>query len=192
MAKKNVFVLRTPEQKAQAVEFISKIQPDPDDPMMLVISVYEEKRTELQNRYLWGWLYLNIAVQLEDAGIVITSDDLLEYPYDKDLLHAIFQEKFLCYATIKRGSKERKLCYSTTCLLKSPKEGEEARCFSTYVDNIKRFVYQMWEIHIPPTNSEEMMMLEMEMSETNKINAKSPADQTVDEWQYDYATAGPQ
>ena len=132
--------------------------------MVVTLEPWEEKRNQLQNRYLWGWLYKNIVQQLEDAGIVIPLDDGREYPYTADMLHEIFKETFLCYDTIVHKGKERKLCYSTTQLLRKAKQGEEQRSFRNYVTQIKQFVHQMWAIDIPPTWNEDFRSLERELN----------------------------
>lgn len=138
---------------------------------LVTMQPYTVKRSELQNRYLWGWLYRNIEKQLEDGGIHIPLDDGSEYPYTKDILHDIFKEMFLCYGEIARTSpktgerKVRKLCYSTTQLVKHAKtEEQEQRCFSVYVTKIKQFAFQVWGIHIPPTYNEELLELEAEVN----------------------------
>lgn len=138
---------------------------------LITMQPYTVKRSELQNRYLWGWLYRNIEKQLEEGGIVIASDDGSEHPYTADLLHEIFKERFLCYGEIVRTHpktgerKVRTLCYSTTQLVKHAKtEEQEQRCFSTYVTKIKQFVWQVWGIQVPPTYSEELLELEAEVN----------------------------
>lgn len=118
-----------------------------------------DTRTDQMNRYLWGWLYRQIEKALNDAGIVIPDDDGTEYPYTKDLLHEMFKEMFLCRATIKRGDKERKLCWSTRELAKSPlahENGDERPSFKTYVDQIQQFASQYWHIEIPEPPARNM------------------------------------
>ena len=157
--KKQAITCRTREDCARAA--IAVAQMPIDDPMLVTWEPLKPTRTEKQNRYLWGWLYWNIAKQLGEAGIVIPSDDGREFPYTKNLLHDIFKEQFLCYAEITRGQKTRKLCYSTSELVrKTEKEEDEQRCFSTYVENIKEFCFQVWRIHVPPTSNEELIEFE--------------------------------
>lgn len=161
---KQTFILRTPFTKSQALEVISELEISEEEPYAVVVEPWKEKRTALQNRYLWGWLYKNIAQQLEDAGIVVTLDDGREYPYNADLLHDIFKERFLCYDEITFKGRTRKICYSTTELLKKPKdEDDQKRSFGGYVSNIKKFVYQVWGIHVPPTYNEDLRNLESEL-----------------------------
>lgn len=160
---------RTVSDALRAADVVSRIQPEDKSPWLVEAKPYAVTRTERQNRYLWGWLYRNIASQLDDAGIVIQSDDGREFPYTKDLLHEIFKEEFLCYAEITRTNpktgetKTRKLCYSTADLVKHSKTDEdEKRCFATYVQNIKNFCRQVWGIEIPPTYNEELLELDRE------------------------------
>lgn len=111
-----------------------------------------DTRSDQANRYLWGWLYRLIEKALSDAGIVIQADDGSEYPYTKDLLHEMFKEMFLCRATIKRGDRERKLCWSTTELAKTSKayeNGDERPSFAWYAQQIRQFASQYWHIEIP-------------------------------------------
>lgn len=125
-----------------------------------------DKRSVLQNNYLWGWLYKNIAEQLGDAGIVIPLDDGREYPYDTEILHEMFRESFLCKAELTRNGKTRKLYWSTTDLKKhSSDDPTQAPAFGWYVNQIKQFAFQQWEIHIPPTYNEELMMFDAEAAE---------------------------
>ena len=112
----------------------------------------EDSRTDQMNRYLWGWLYRQTEKALSDAGYTVQSDDDTEYPYTKDLLHEMFKDMFLCKATIKRGDRERKLCWSTRDLAKSDtayENGDERPSFKSYVEQIKQFVSQYWGIEIP-------------------------------------------
>lgn len=155
----------------RAAHVITQVPVEEGHPWLVTMQPYTVKRTELQNKYLWGWLYRNIEKQLEDAGIVIIDDVGQEHPYTADLLHEIFKERFLCYGEIVRTNpktgerKVRTLCYSTTELVKHAKtEEQEQRCFSAYVNKIKQFVWQVWEIQIPPTYNEELLELEAEVN----------------------------
>lgn len=162
--------IRNQSDKLRAAEAIAQLEIEDGQPWQVVAKPHKVLRTERQNSYLWGWLYLNIAKQLADAGIVINLDDGREIPYDTDLLHEIFKEKFLCYDEITRthpktrAKSTRKLCYSTSQLVKhSTAPDDEPRCFATYVNNIKQFCYALWGIEIPPTYSEELMELDNEV-----------------------------
>ena len=99
-------------------------------------------RTQLQNRYLWGWIYSSIESQLEAAGIVIQCDDGREVPYSKDILHEIFKRKFLILGVIESRGKSLELYRSTTEL--STIE------FCDYVRKVEQFAYQFWQITVPP------------------------------------------
>jgi len=160
---KKKFIIRTITNKYEAAEYISELEPDEDHPVIVEVSPWEQKRSKLQNRYLWGWLYRYIADKLEEGGIVIPLDDGREYPYNAEILHEIFKDRFLCYDTISVNGKERKLSYSTTQLLMKPKEGEEQRGFANYIQQIKQFAIQVWEIYVPPTYSEDFRALESDL-----------------------------
>lgn len=163
-ASRQHFILRSPATRSHAAQVVSEMIVDDKKPYEVIIRPWEQKRTDLQNKYLWGWLYKNIADQLEAAGIVIALDDGREYPYDKDMLHEIFSDRYLTHDIIAFKGKERRIKYSTTQLLKSPKEGQEQRCFATYVTAITQFAYQYWGIHIPPTYNDDYAELEAEMN----------------------------
>lgn len=169
-AEKQTFVVRTPADARRAAAQIAELEVEERNPLVIEVKPHKVLRSEKQNRYLWGWLYRNIAKQLDEAGVAIDCDDGRRVPYDPDILHEIFKEKFLCYAEISRTNKitgevkTRKLCYSTTQLVKhmtSPED--EARCFSTYVNNIKNFAHEFWGITIPPTWNEELLDLDEEV-----------------------------
>ncbi len=168
-AEKLFLNIRTNSDKLRAAELISKLEIEDGHPWQVIAKPFKVLRTERQNNYLWGWLYLNIAKQLAEAGIVINLDDNREIPYDADLLHEIFKEKYLCYDEITRTNpttkvtSTRKLCYSTSQLVKhSTSPEDEQRCFATYVNNIKAFCFQFWNITIPPTYNEELLDLDLE------------------------------
>lgn len=162
---------KNPRDAWRAANAITQVPIQDGQEWLVTMQPYVAKRNDLQNRYLWGWLYLNIEQQLDAGGIVITDDAGREYPYTKDLLHEMFKEMFLCYGEIVRTNpvtgerRTRKLCYSTTELVKHAKsEEQEKRCFSVYVNCIKRFVWDYWQIQIPPTFNEELLELEAEVN----------------------------
>lgn len=103
------------------------------------------KRTELQNAFMWGWVYREIARQLAEGGIVIPLEDGAEHPYTIDVLHEIFRERFLVTGEIRsRTGRTLKLYASTTSLSKKQ--------FSDYLEQIEQFCRQLWHIEIaPPT-----------------------------------------
>jgi hypothetical protein len=98
-------------------------------------------RTQLQNRYLWGWIYASIESQQEAGGIVIQCDDGREVPYTKEILHEIFKRKFLVIGVIEAKGKSLELYRSTTEL--------KTIEFCEFVRKVEQFVYQFWKITIP-------------------------------------------
>lgn len=100
------------------------------------------KRTDLQNRFLWGWVYANIARQLEDGGIVIPCDDGTEIPYTVDILHEwTFAERFRVLSEhVIKGRVQKK--YESTATMSTIR-------FCEYVTQIKNFCYQYWRIQVP-------------------------------------------
>jgi hypothetical protein len=98
-------------------------------------------RTQLQNRYLWGWIYASIESQQEAGGIVIHCDDGREVPYTKEILHEIFKRKFLVIGVLEAKGKSLELYRSTTEL--------KTIEFCEFVRKVEQFAYQFWKITIP-------------------------------------------
>ena len=121
---------------------------DLSKPKTVKISDKAPTRTQLQNRYLWGWVYASIESQLEGGGIVIHCDDGREIPYTKDILHEIFKRKFLIAGVIESRGKSLEMYRSTTEL--------NTREFCDYVGNVEKFAYQFWGITVPPPINQEL------------------------------------
>jgi len=103
-----------------------------------------DKRSNLQNSYLWGWLYAQIENALKEAGIQIPCKDGSSHPYTKDVLHEIFKNKFLVLGEIEaKNGSVLPIVGSTTRL--SKKE------FCEYCDNVEHFALDFWGIIVPPT-----------------------------------------
>ena len=143
MMNSEFFICRSEYQKECAAESI--LNRPIDKAFCVKIEDKEPKRTDLQNRYLWGWLYDQIAKNLEEAGIVICCEDDTEQPWTKEVLHEFFKIKFLMISEIvsKKG-KTLPLTKSTTKL--TSKE------FNQYVEDIEKFCYMFWSISIPKPN----------------------------------------
>jgi len=134
------WVIRTDDQKAAAVSHLACLQPSNDSPVAVKVEPYKKKRSNLQNAFLWGWIYAQIESQLADAGIVINCDDGTEHPYTKDVLHEIFKQKFLAIGCIEAKGRSLPLFKSTTELNKAQ--------FSEFVERVRQFVYQFWGITV--------------------------------------------
>lgn len=137
-----MYILRKANYKDNCLSRIHALAVSEDHPYAVEIKPYKPKRTDLQNRFLWGWVYGQLVQQLEDRGVVIRCEDDREIPYTKDILHEIFKTKFLCKANIttKKGN-QLILYYSTTELT--------TKQFSDYVEKIKQLAFQFWNIEIP-------------------------------------------
>lgn len=99
------------------------------------------KRTQLQNAFLWGWIYSQIAQQLEEGGIEIQLENGSTQPYTKDILHELFKRRFLKRGEItNEHGRTLELYGSTTDLSR----GE----FSDYITRVKHFVYGLWRIDV--------------------------------------------
>lgn len=134
------WVIRTDEQKAAALGHLACIRPDPSAPVAIKVEPYKRRRSDLQNRFLWGWIYAELERQLADAGIVIHCDDGTGHPYTKDVLHEIFKTKFLAIGSIEAKGRSLTLYKSTTQL--------NTQEFSEFVENVRRFAYQFWGITV--------------------------------------------
>jgi len=121
---------------------------DNSTPKELIISEYKFKRTTQQNKALWGWYYKFLSDALEAGGLCVTDDDGCEYPYTQELLHEMFRNMYLVKQTITRQGKTRKLYWSTTKLNKSGEDPMKPT-FSEYLDKIKNFARDYWQIDIP-------------------------------------------
>jgi len=108
---------------------------------LMVAKIDANVRTSLQNRYLWGWIYnKQICQKLSDAGVTLN-----DMPWTKDLLHAVFKEKFLVEGEIEFNGQILKVYESTASMGR--------KRFTEYVDEqIKPFVWGLWEISIDPPN----------------------------------------
>ena len=138
-------IIRNDHEKAQAVAALVDVRPDKDNPVAIKFEPYKKKRSDLQNRYLWGWIYDQIARQLDEAGIVIHCDDGTEHPYTKDVLHEIFKQKFLAIGTLEAKGRSLPLYESTTGLNKKQ--------FSEFTESVRGFVWQFWGITVADPNA---------------------------------------
>lgn len=136
------WVIRTDQQKVAAISHLACVQPDESAPLAIKVEPYKLKRSDLQNRFLNGWIYKNLAQQLEEAGIVINCDDGTEIPYTRDVLHDwVFGKKF-------RVKREYEIKGRTFYEFESTATMNTAR-FSEYVEQVRGFAYQYWGIAIP-------------------------------------------
>lgn len=135
------WIVRTDHNLQCVSEVVKNIKPSEKYPMAVKIQPFKMKRSDLQNRYLWGWVYKQIAVQLEERGIIIRCEDDREIPYTKDILHEIFKGKFLIREVVEAGGKTLTLYHSTSSL--------NTTKFTQYVNEVKSFVWQFWKINVP-------------------------------------------
>lgn len=134
------WIIRTDDQKAHAMGHLACINPSADAPVVIKVEPYKKKRSDLQNRFIWGWVYSEIERQLQDAGIVIHCDDGTEHPYTKEILHEIMKQKFLAVGSIEAKGRSLILHKSTTDL--------NTAQFSEFVEQVRQFVFQFWNITV--------------------------------------------
>ena len=135
------WIIRTEENLKNAMDSLSRVEPSEDKPWAMKCGPYKVKRTDLQNRYLWGWIYAKIEEALSDAGISIKCENDREVPYTKDILHEIFKGKFLILDVIETKK-------SSLTMYKSTKDLETDE-FSAYCASVKDFVWSFWKIQVP-------------------------------------------
>lgn len=152
------WILTENAQKQHLVQHIMGL--DLSKPKAVKIEDKLPTRTQLQNRYLWGWIYSNIDGQLEAAGIVIQCDDGREVPYTKDILHEIFKRKFLVIGVLEAKGKSLELYRSTTEL--STVE------FCDYVRKVEQFVWQFWQITVPQAAGQNLKQWQQWAEEARK------------------------
>lgn len=131
-----------------AREHLTGVECSDKEPVEILIRPYAARRSEAQNRMLWGWYYRNLADQLNDAGYAVDDDDGKEWPYTKDLLHQLFAEFYLVKGEIRRKGKVRQLFWSTTELTKGKTNDPSKPSFSEYVEKVKQFASQHWGIEL--------------------------------------------
>jgi len=128
-----------PETRSSFIAHMQRI--DLTAPLKVVITNQKAKRTELQNRYLFGWVYMQLSALLANAGIVIHTETG-EIPWTKDLLHEVMKTKFLMISEVKSKSGKTIPVYQSTTKLSK-------QAFSEFVQNVKNLAYQFWGIDIP-------------------------------------------
>jgi len=133
---------------------LANIRPDPESPVAVRVEPYKPNRSDCQNRFLWGWVYKNLAEQLAAAGIVIPCDDGTEIPYTSEVLHEwVFGKKY-------RVQAEHTIKGRTQYQFESTAKMNKAR-FSEYIQQVRDFAFQYWGITIPePTDRYWSAMLE--------------------------------
>lgn len=141
------WILKKDEQKKLLVDEILSLSLS--KPKYVKIEDKIEPRSDRQNRYIWGWVYDQIKIALDEAGITIPCEGGREHPYTVDVLHEIFKRKFLLQEVIetrgKRGQRRSLEMFKSTAKL-NKKE------FSTFVGEVKNFAYQFWGVTIPTPN----------------------------------------
>ena len=109
----------------------------------VAVSLSSDPRSDIQNRYYWGWIIKNQVNYLTESGI-----SLRGIPYTKDLLHAMYRELFLIDSSTVINGKEVKIYKSTTDMSK--------KRFIEYIDNeIQPWFNSAFGYIVPPTPAEE-------------------------------------
>lgn len=100
---------------------------------------YRKRRSDAQNKLLWGWVYPHVAAGILEAwGENLTGDEV----------HILMKRKFLSRPIVNQNTgEEMDRAFVTTTKLTT----EE---FSQYVENIAKFAAESLSVVIPPTTLE--------------------------------------
>lgn len=130
---------RYPDQAENMGSYLLALMHGSEHPWRVTIEPWKDKRTNAQNRYLWGVVYTAFAQGLMEQG---------RGPIDKDGLHYICAEQFLPRVQVGKLGRTRPM--STTELCKSGNEDS----FNDYIEQIKALAAH-YEIYIPEPGEEE-------------------------------------
>lgn len=144
--KGRFYIVREQNHLDNALKELSAIVPDEKKPLAVKIEPYKKNRSQLQNALLWGWVYAQLAKLLEEGGVVMRLDDGGEMPWTVDVIHEAMKQMYGKRAapitTVRRG-KRRTLEFSPSTTNMTTSE------FSEYIENIKKFSWQFWQVQIP-------------------------------------------
>ncbi len=141
MVQGSFYLLKNPSVKQNVIHEIQAINTQ-DKLWCVKVEEFKEKRSQRQNRYLWGWVYRTIVDQLNASGQIIQLDDGREMEWTPELLHEAFKTVFLALPPIKTKRGELKQYQSTASLSKKD--------FNEYLDSIDRACANWWVgIHVP-------------------------------------------
>lgn len=134
--------------KQDTIDLISSLEANADHPIRVVIHDKKVTRSEKQNKYLFGWVYGCAISQLTASGIEMSTG----IPWTKDAFHAAMADSFLIKGEVKLpGGRIVTTRWSTTELAKKSRNDEEGDVptFPWYVDQVKNFCFDVWQIQIP-------------------------------------------
>ena len=134
------YIIREEQHKRFAVKAIEDIEPSPKKPHAVYVGEWKETRTQKQNRYLWGWVYSNIARLLNESGQIIQRKDGAEMEWTDKLLHVAF--------AMYRELPPIETINGEIVMHESTAEMSKQR-FSKYVEDIKRACWGWFNITIP-------------------------------------------
>jgi len=135
------YLLKNEQIKENLIRCINDIDVK-KEVLAVKIEPWSEPRTKKQNRYLWGWVYANIVMLLNESGQCITLKDGREMDWTVDVLHEAFKTVYLALPAIETKKGEIRQFKSTSEL--SKKE------FTEYMDNIDKACSGWWAgIYVP-------------------------------------------
>jgi len=78
------------------IGFLQSLIQTYEKPIEITIKPYKFKRTDLQNRYLHGWIFRNqLMKKMNDNGMTVKCPDGTEIPWDVDKLKEFFKSDFI-------------------------------------------------------------------------------------------------
>lgn len=136
------YILRNEDIKNDVIEQIKEIDVS-EKIKCVIIKDYEPKRTERQNRYLWGWVYENIVTQLNDSGQCISLSNGGSMQWNNILLHEALKKVYLALPPILTLKGEINLYKNTANLTKKE--------FGQYLQDIDLACENWWsQVLVPP------------------------------------------
>lgn len=115
----------------KAIEFVKK-----NAARMIVAEIAVDTRSDLQNRFLNGWIYKQCCRKLNDAGHSVKG-----MPWTRDTFHAAMQNCFLVKQEFELNGEQVKVYESTATMSK--------KRFTEYInDEIRPFMWDAFGIRV--------------------------------------------
>jgi len=89
---KDIFIIRKDDRKILNNCVVTIADHMSRQNIVVTIEELKSQRSELLNRYLHGWIFRKqIAKKLNDAGILLTDDNGIEWEWDVEMLKSIYK-----------------------------------------------------------------------------------------------------
>jgi len=124
------FVIKDDNALLNAIDYLTHLEPDQDDPLEIVVRDYQKLRTKKQNSLYWRWL----GILRKESG------------NSKDVLHAYYKDKFLPSITESYAGEQIRVTKSTRDL--TPRE------FTDYLSEVEEHAREFHNIVLPQPDEE--------------------------------------